>query len=161
MLVAPKLEYPESLEGIEGAKVALVVAPGDWPIDPDVAANTRAAAEAFREAGAIVEEVRARRDAGEDVCRATYTTSVPIFGADIMAEAEAHARPVMTPYAVKMAEDSARCCRAGPSFAEAWPSRRASWTAVADVLAEHELLLLPHRRRPVASSPATTTSTTG
>ncbi len=42
-------------------RIAFVVAPGDYPVDPDVAANTRAAAAALREAGAAVDEVRAAR----------------------------------------------------------------------------------------------------
>ncbi len=53
----PKLELPERLDGIEGMRIAYSVDLGDWPVDADVAANTRAAAEALREAGAIVDEV--------------------------------------------------------------------------------------------------------
>ena len=53
----PKLELPERLDGIEGMRVAYSVDLGDWPVDADVVANTRAAAEALREAGAIVDEV--------------------------------------------------------------------------------------------------------
>jgi amidase len=52
----PRLELPEALDGIEGMRIAYTVDFGDWAVDADVAANTRAAAEALRDAGAIVEE---------------------------------------------------------------------------------------------------------
>ena len=138
--VAPKLEIPDELEGIEGLTAALVVAPGDWPVDPDVAANTRAAAEAFREAGATVDEVElaVRR---EDVRRATYIHFGAHFGADIMAEARAHG-DLMTPYALKMAEDTVAALREGTT-AEGLALEARIMEAVADVLAGHDLLLMP------------------
>jgi aspartyl-tRNA(Asn)/glutamyl-tRNA(Gln) amidotransferase subunit A len=138
--VAPKLEIPDELESIEGMTAALVVAPGDWPVDPDVAANTRAAAEAFREAGATVEEVElaVRR---EDVRRATYIHFGAHFGADIMAEARAHG-DLMTPYALKMAEDTVAALRDGTT-AEGLALEARIMEAVADVLAGHDLLLMP------------------
>ncbi len=107
--LAPKLEIPDRLDEVRGMKVALVVAPGDWPVDPDVAANTRAAGEALREAGATVDEVplevRMR-----DVVRAMLVHFGAIFGADIMSEVEAH-RELLTPYAVAMAERSVAAYR--------------------------------------------------
>ncbi len=53
----PKLELPEAFEGIAGLRVAVSVDLGDWPVDPEVRANTLAAADALRAAGAHVEEV--------------------------------------------------------------------------------------------------------
>lgn len=138
--VAPKLEIPDELDGIEGLTVALVVAPGDWPVDADVAANTRATAETFREAGATVEEVElaVRR---EDVRRAAYIHFGANFGADIMAEAEAHG-DLMNPYALKMAEDTVAALR-GTTVAEGLSLEARIMEAIADVLAGHELLLMP------------------
>ncbi|MEE4276535.1 MAG: amidase [Thermoleophilia bacterium] len=138
--VAPKLEIPDELEAIQGLTLALVVAPGDWPIDADVAANTRAAAEAFREAGATVEELElaVTRD---DVRRATYIHFGAHFGADIMAEAEAHG-DLMTPYALKMAEDTVAALQDGTT-AEGLALEARIMEAVADVLAGHDLLLMP------------------
>jgi aspartyl-tRNA(Asn)/glutamyl-tRNA(Gln) amidotransferase subunit A len=138
--VAPKLEIPDELEGIEGLGVALVVTPGDWPVDPDVAANTRAAAEIFREAGATVEEVElaVTRD---DLRRATYIHFGAHFGADVMAEAETHG-DLMTRYALKMAEDTVASLR-GTTAAEGLALEARILEAVADVLAGHELLLMP------------------
>jgi amidase len=53
----PKLVLPETFEGVAGLRVALSQDLGDWPVDDDVRANTLAAAEALRAAGATVEEV--------------------------------------------------------------------------------------------------------
>jgi aspartyl-tRNA(Asn)/glutamyl-tRNA(Gln) amidotransferase subunit A len=138
--VAPKLEIPSPLDGIDGMKVALVVAPGDWPIDADVAANTRAAAEAFREAGALVEEVELAV-ARQDVKQAMLVHFGAIFGADIMGEVEAH-RELLTPYAIKMAEDTVAALRE-TSFAAGLRIEATITAAIAEVLREHDLLLLP------------------
>ena len=138
--VAPKLEIPERLEGIEGMKIALVATPGDWPIDPDVEANTRSAAEAFREAGAVVEEcvLPVRR---QDVVRAMMVHFGALFGADIMRAVKDQPEP-LTAYAVKMAENATAALRE-TSFADGLRIEAGIMTAIADLLAGHELLLLP------------------
>jgi aspartyl-tRNA(Asn)/glutamyl-tRNA(Gln) amidotransferase subunit A len=138
--VAPKLEIPERLEGIGGMKVALVAAPGDWPIDPDVAANTRAAGDAFRDAGAVVEEcaLDVRR---EDVKRAMMVHFGALFGDDIMRAVQEHGE-LLTPYAVKMAED-ATAALLETSFADGLRIEAGIMTRIAGLLAGHELLLLP------------------
>lgn len=48
---------PKVLEGISGWRIACSPDLGHFPIDPDVAANTKRALEAFRELGCEVEEV--------------------------------------------------------------------------------------------------------
>src|SRR3954453_1180785 len=53
----PKYELPADFGSVEGMRIALSVDLGDWPVDPEVAANTRAVGEALRSAGATVEEV--------------------------------------------------------------------------------------------------------
>jgi aspartyl-tRNA(Asn)/glutamyl-tRNA(Gln) amidotransferase subunit A len=138
--VAPKLEIPERLEGVEGMRVALVVTPGDYPVDPDVAANTRAAAERLVEAGACVEEVDlpVTRD---DVYLASYIHYGAIFGASISKEVEAHGA-LMTPYALKVAHETTEALgRYG--FAHGLELEDRILATIRAVLAEHELLLLP------------------
>lgn len=138
--VAPKLEIPERLEAIEGVRIALVVAPGDYRIDPDVAANTRAGAELFREAGARVEEVDLPV-ARDDVFQASYIHYGAIFGAYIKKEVEAHGE-LMTPYALKLADETtAALDRHG--FGHGLELEDRILAAIGAVLAEHELLLLP------------------
>jgi Asp-tRNA(Asn)/Glu-tRNA(Gln) amidotransferase A subunit family amidase len=138
--VAPKLEIPERLEGIDGMRVALAVAPGDYPVDPDVAANTRAAGEAFREVGATVEEVELPV-ARDDVYLAAYIHFGAIFGDYISKEVEAHGE-LMTAYAVQVARDSvAAFARHG--FGHGLELEDRILAAIGAVLAGHELLLLP------------------
>ena len=138
--VSPKLEIPERLEGIEGMKVALVVAPRDWPIDEDVATNTHAAGEAFREAGAIVEEADLAVDR-RDVARAAYVHFGALFGADIRDEVQAHP-DLVTGYAAKVAADSTAALRE-TSFAEGLRIEASITAAIAHVLRDHDLVLLP------------------
>jgi Asp-tRNA(Asn)/Glu-tRNA(Gln) amidotransferase A subunit family amidase len=105
--IAPKYELPLAFdEGIEGMKIALCVTPGGWPVDDDVAANTRDAAAGLVDAGAIVEEV----ELGEiwhpdNVIPTTMIHFGAIFGAWIGGELERH-RDQLMPYAIDMAERS-------------------------------------------------------
>jgi len=138
--VAPKLEIPERLQGVGDMRVALVVEPGDYPVDPDVAAKTRAAAELLGEAGALVEEVDLPV-ARDDVRLASYIHLGALFGAFIGAEVEARGE-LLTPYALKVAQETTEALdRYG--FAYGLELEDRVLAAIAAVLAEHELLLLP------------------
>jgi aspartyl-tRNA(Asn)/glutamyl-tRNA(Gln) amidotransferase subunit A len=53
----PKLVIPDRLESIAGLRIAMSTDLGCYEVDEDVVANTRAAADRLREAGAIIEEV--------------------------------------------------------------------------------------------------------
>src|SRR5215831_6159862 len=55
--IRPKLEIPGELPPIAGMRVAFSPDLGCYQVAPDVAANSRAAADRLREAGAVVEEV--------------------------------------------------------------------------------------------------------
>jgi aspartyl-tRNA(Asn)/glutamyl-tRNA(Gln) amidotransferase subunit A len=55
--IRPKLVIPERLEPIKGLRLALSTNLGCYDVDEDVVANTHAAADRLREAGATVEEV--------------------------------------------------------------------------------------------------------
>ena len=107
--IRPRLEIPARLEGIEGVRVALCLRLGDYPLDPEVASNTLAAADALREAGAIVEEVELpwRR---EGITHVTLVHFGAIFGRDIARSAEEH-RDRMTPYALAMVDWSLEAIR--------------------------------------------------
>jgi len=138
--VAPKLEIPAQLDGIEGVKVACVVAPGDWPCDPEVAANTRAAADAFRETGALVDEIGL--DVGwREVSTAMLVHFGAIFAADIMAEVEAYPDLVCR-YAAKNAGDGIAALRE-TSFLDGLRLEARIATRIAAVLERHELLIIP------------------
>ncbi|MEI6231295.1 MAG: amidase, partial [Actinomycetes bacterium] len=53
----PKVTIPDDLGDVKGLRVALAVTLGDFPIEPEIEANTRAFADALRAAGAIVDEI--------------------------------------------------------------------------------------------------------
>ncbi len=53
----PETPIPADLAGVRNLRVAFSTAPGDFPVEPEVRANTRRTAEALRHAGAVVEEV--------------------------------------------------------------------------------------------------------
>lgn len=55
--IRPKLEIPEKLDGVGGLRVAVSTDLGCYNVDADVAANTVAAADRLRDAGAVVDEV--------------------------------------------------------------------------------------------------------
>jgi aspartyl-tRNA(Asn)/glutamyl-tRNA(Gln) amidotransferase subunit A len=55
--IRPKLEIPADLGTVDGLRIAFSPDLGCYNVDADVAANTRAAADRLREAGATVEEV--------------------------------------------------------------------------------------------------------
>jgi Asp-tRNA(Asn)/Glu-tRNA(Gln) amidotransferase A subunit family amidase len=97
----PALRLPETFEGIEGMRIALSVDLGGWTVDPDVDASTRAAAEALREAGAVVEEVDLALP-HDDVMLASAIHFGQIFTAFIDDIAAEHGE-LLTPYAFEIA----------------------------------------------------------
>jgi len=138
--LAPKLEIPADLAGVDGMRIALVAAPGDYLVDPDVAASTRDAGEALREAGAVVEEVElpVRR---AEVVQAMMVHFGAIFGAEIMETVEAQ-RDLLTPYAVSMAERSVAALRE-TGFAAGLHLESRVLAAVGAVQARYEVLVMP------------------
>jgi aspartyl-tRNA(Asn)/glutamyl-tRNA(Gln) amidotransferase subunit A len=53
----PALPIPGDLGDVRGRRVAVAVTLGDFPVEPEVEANTRAVADALRTSGAVVDEV--------------------------------------------------------------------------------------------------------
>jgi aspartyl-tRNA(Asn)/glutamyl-tRNA(Gln) amidotransferase subunit A len=82
----PPVRIPEQLEGIDGWRIALSINLGDYPVDPEVAANTRAVADALHQSGAEVEEVELAWKR-EDILRAANTHFGAIFGPSVRLEA--------------------------------------------------------------------------
>jgi len=109
--LAPKLVLPTIPEDIVGLRVALSVTLGDWEIDPEVEANTRAVADALRAAGAIVEEVPVnvfRRDA-MDTAMIHFGA---IFGSWVRGVAEEFGEQ-LNAYTLAFAEQSVRAAEMG------------------------------------------------
>jgi aspartyl-tRNA(Asn)/glutamyl-tRNA(Gln) amidotransferase subunit A len=77
--VRPKYVIEEPLEDVRGMRIALSIdLGGSWPVDDEIRANTLAAAEVLRAAGATVEEVDLTIDR-EDVKRASARHYAPLF----------------------------------------------------------------------------------
>ncbi|MGD2142850.1 MAG: amidase family protein [Anaerolineae bacterium] len=82
----PAVRIPEQLEGIEGFKIALSIHLGDYPVAAEVVNNTLAAADALRQAGAVIEDVELAWKRA-DVMRATWAHFGAIFAPVVRHEA--------------------------------------------------------------------------
>jgi Asp-tRNA(Asn)/Glu-tRNA(Gln) amidotransferase A subunit family amidase len=136
----PKLEIPAELQGIAGLRVAVSHDLGDWPVDPEVRANTRAAADALRAAGAVVEEVELHMPRA-DVMRAMAIHFHHGFAAYVSELAVEHADE-MTAYAL----DFPRWCEelaAGGSILEGWEIEARVQGPLSDVLERYDAVLCP------------------
>ena len=135
----PKLTLPEDFDGVDGLRVGLSVNLGNYPVEEDVAANTRAAAEALREAGAVVEEVELGWDR-RTIRRAADIHFGLIFAAWV-SEVLAEHRDEMTAYAVRFAEES-RSVR-GEDWLTGLELEAEIYSHLGDVLERYDLLVCP------------------
>jgi Asp-tRNA(Asn)/Glu-tRNA(Gln) amidotransferase A subunit family amidase len=101
----PKLEIPAGLAPIAGLRVALSVNLGCYEVDEDVAANTRAAADRLRDAGATVTEVSLPWDLAS-INRAANIHFGMIFGPSIADVYAAHSEELCS-YTRRFAAESA------------------------------------------------------
>jgi Asp-tRNA(Asn)/Glu-tRNA(Gln) amidotransferase A subunit family amidase len=136
----PKVELPADPGDIEGLRVALACPLGDYPMDPEVEANTLAAADALRQAGAIVEPVTLPWSARE-IRDVTMTHFGAIFGAWIGSVAIEHAEE-MTAYALDMARRSLAALE-GTSYLEGLEQEAAIYAPLGDLLERFDVLVCP------------------
>jgi Asp-tRNA(Asn)/Glu-tRNA(Gln) amidotransferase A subunit family amidase len=136
----PKLVLPDRFEGIDGWRVALSPHLGDWVLDPEVEANTLAAGDAFREAGAIVEEVDVAITRA-DIDHATLVHFGAIFGKMIGDEVEQHPDLVM-PYSAAIADWAAKAS-AQTSFHEGLVLEAKIQAELSRVLDAYDVLVCP------------------
>ncbi|MCC6313707.1 MAG: amidase [Thermomicrobiales bacterium] len=93
---------PDELGDVRGWKIALSIDLDGWDVDPEVARNTRATADALRDAGAIVEEIVIGWDRA-DIAEAASIHYTAIFSSWARAVAEEHGDD-LTGYARRFAE---------------------------------------------------------
>jgi aspartyl-tRNA(Asn)/glutamyl-tRNA(Gln) amidotransferase subunit A len=124
--------------GVVGRRIALCINLGDFPVDPDVEANTRSVAALLADAGAIVTEVTLpwKRI---NVYRAMQAHFGAIFGASIGADLRHHA-DLLTPYARRFADEM---MHSELSYFEGMALEGEMYTALGDVLDDHDALLCP------------------
>jgi aspartyl-tRNA(Asn)/glutamyl-tRNA(Gln) amidotransferase subunit A len=104
--IRPKLEIPSTLKPVAGMRIALSPDLGCYNVDADVQANTTAAADRLRDAGASVTEVSLPWDL-ESIGRAVTVHFGMIFGAS-MQELDQEFGDQLTSYARRMVADSAK-----------------------------------------------------
>ena len=137
----PKVEIPSSLEGIEGMRIALSIDLGSWEIDEDVAANTRAAAEALEAAGAIVEEVKLPWSL-DRLMSAARRHFAAIFGTYIAEVCDA-APDVVTDYAMAWADDVRSLIGEPGAFLHGLDMEGELWTPLGEMYETYEALICP------------------
>ncbi|MFD8010848.1 amidase [Streptomyces sp. NPDC058955] len=137
----PKVTLPDRFEGVDGVRVALSVTLGDWPVDPEVEAHTRAVAEALRAAGAVVEEVEVPVRRAE-VMEAAMIHFGSVFGPYVASVAEEH-RDLLTGYALDFAERAAEAVREPGSFLRGLELEAGIQRTLGLLLDRHDVLLCP------------------
>jgi amidase len=136
----PKLLLPEHFEGAEGLRVALSVDLGDWPVDPEVRANTLAVGEALHAAGATVDEVDVHVPFA-DVHLVTAIHFALGFGAWVGSQIPEHGE-LLTTYAIEMARWCTEAA-AGHSFFEGLEIEARLYAPVGALLEEYDALVCP------------------
>jgi amidase len=136
----PKLTLPDRFEGVAGLRVALSADLGDWPVDDDVRANTRAAADALRAAGAVVAEVDLTVPRADvDIAMAIHFNAM--FVAWIREQVTAHL-DLVSAYPGELA----RWCEetaGGRTFAEGIELEARLYAPVGELLEEYDALICP------------------
>jgi Asp-tRNA(Asn)/Glu-tRNA(Gln) amidotransferase A subunit family amidase len=136
----PAVSIPTDRDDVTKLRIAVTINLGDWVVEPEVEANTRAVADALRDAGAVVEEV----DVGlkrADVDRAAIIHFSAIFGPMVADEVERHGE-LLTPYARHFA------ARYGPAdapgtFVEGLQLEAAIHDRVSPLLERYDALVCP------------------
>ena len=134
----PKLRIPAGLKGIEGWKIAYSMDLGYVEVDPEVAANTEAALDVFRDLGCTVEEV----DLGwtNQALGAAMTHLGHLLGSSIAPLLARH-RFEMTSYVRKFAEFSQSTN--GQDFWQAMTVAGEMYARLGPILDQYRLLICP------------------
>ncbi len=134
----PKLVLPDTYAPIAGMRIALSMTLGSFEVDPEVEANTRAAADVLRSLGAIVEEV----DIGwglevQEACMAYLTH---LFGGAISNVLADHADS-LTSYARHFGETSLES--SAQAFVGALDTIARMYHGLGPILERHDALICP------------------
>ncbi|WP_324905371.1 amidase [Baekduia sp.] len=137
----PAYVLPTAFDGdLTGMRIAVSVDLGSFPVDPEVAENTRAVAVALRAAGATVEEV----DLVVSRAKVERATSIHFhlgFGAWIGAETAAHPE-LATDYAAAFADQLAERAEGG-TLMEKNTLEAELYAPVGELLEDFDLLVCP------------------
>jgi aspartyl-tRNA(Asn)/glutamyl-tRNA(Gln) amidotransferase subunit A len=137
--VRPKLEIPLPLGSVAGLRIALSPDLGCFDVDPEVAANTLAAAERLRDAGAVVTEVSLPWKLA-DIIRAVEIHFGMIFGPSIGPLYAEHGDD-LTSYAQKFYAESGKIVK--EDFIKGLELEAAIYAPLGEVLEEYDALICP------------------
>ena len=135
----PKLEIPGRLEPVTGMRIALSVDLGCYEVDDDVAANTRAAADRLRDAGATVQEVPLPWQL-ETINRAARIHFGMIFGPSVRDIYDKHAEE-LTSYARRFVAESDQVTKA--DYVAGLALEAAIYAPLGELLEEFDALICP------------------
>jgi aspartyl-tRNA(Asn)/glutamyl-tRNA(Gln) amidotransferase subunit A len=135
----PKLVIPDRLDAIHGLRIALSTDLGCYQVDKDVVANTRAAAERLREAGATVEEVSLPWELA-DITRAATIHFGMIFGPSVKEIYDKHADELNT-YTRRLVEDSAKISK--DDFVKGLELEGRIYAPLGELLDRYDALICP------------------
>jgi aspartyl-tRNA(Asn)/glutamyl-tRNA(Gln) amidotransferase subunit A len=137
----PKLEIPSPLEGVDGIRIGLSIDLGSWDVDEEVAANTRAAADALVEAGAKVDEVEIpwSLELVMDTARRHFAS---IFGAEI-SHAAAEFPDLVNDYVLAWADEASELMAEPGAFLKGLYQEQAMWEPVGRLFETYDALVCP------------------
>jgi Asp-tRNA(Asn)/Glu-tRNA(Gln) amidotransferase A subunit family amidase len=135
----PKLEIPRALESVAGLRIALSPDLGCFDVDADVAANTYAAAERLRDAGAVVTEVPLPWQLA-DIIRAAQIHFGMVFGPSIGPLYAEHGDE-LTSYARKFFAESSEIVK--EDFIQGLELEARLYAPLGELLEEHDALICP------------------
>ena len=141
------LALPDPIPGdIRGRRLALSIDLGCYAVHPEIEANARAAAEALRDRGAMVEEVELNWSAELD---SAWTQMWGVFMAAYFGQHLDEWRDRMDPDVVTLIE--AGNAMSAVDYKRIGILRSRQWSALARVLARHDALLAPTMAQPAAA----------
>jgi Asp-tRNA(Asn)/Glu-tRNA(Gln) amidotransferase A subunit family amidase len=135
----PKLEIPAELAPVAGMRIALSVDLGCYEVDEEVAANTRAAADRLREAGAVVEEVSLPWELAT-INRAARIHFGMIFGPSIADVYEKHSSELCS-YTLRFAAESAEISK--EDFVAGLELEAEIYAPLGELLDDYDALVCP------------------
>lgn len=129
---------PVEAPSVAGARVALCLHLGDWPLDPDVERNTRAVAATLEAAGAVVDEVELPWTT-ESIWAAAQAHFSAIMGAGIAAVDAEHG-DLLSDYTRAFAVSLGRSTR---TFYEGLELEGHLWEPLGRVFDDHDVVVCP------------------
>lgn len=137
----PKVRIPSESKGIDGWKIALSADLGAWDVDEEVVTQTRAAADALRQAGAVVDEVDLPWTLPQ-VMGVGRRHFAAIFGAQIADHVERHP-DLVNDYLTAWAEEAANLAQEPGAFLTGLYGEQEMWEPVSKVFRKYRALIAP------------------